>query len=177
MNVLIMLIAIYVPVARPVILAWALYSFTMEISCYFKVSQDAKEYKFTNKFKKANIIAMLILAALLIYTLYAFDISIKAFETIFIALCAVIVFCSVFMKSRVSEYGFSIGGVGSCSWDGVEEIIVYRDCVCIHWKNKYVPFKLCGKTKLHLSPDDSKNLTEALTEGIKKNSILMIDLS
>ena len=75
MNVLIMLIAIYVPVARPVILAWALYSFTMEISCYFKVSQDAKEYKFTNKFKKANIIAMLILAALLIYTLYAFDIS------------------------------------------------------------------------------------------------------
>ena len=169
MNVLIMLIAIYVPVARPAILAWALYSFTMEISCYFKVSQDAKEYKFTNKFKKANIIAMLILASLLIYTLYAFDISIKAFETIFIVLCAVIVFCSV--------YGFSIGGVGSCSWDGVEEIIVYRDCVCIHWKNKYVPFKLCGKTKLHLSPDDSKNLTEALTEGIKKNSILMIDLS
>ena len=167
MNVLIMLIAIYVPVARPVILAWALYSFTMEISCYFKVSQDAKEYKFTNKFKKANIIAMLILAALLIYTLYAFDISIKVFETIFIVLCAVIVFCSVFMKSRV----------GSCSWDGVEEIIVYRDCVCIHWKNKYVPFKLCRKTKLHLSPDDSKNLTEALTEGIKKNSILMIDLS
>ena len=27
------------------------------------------------------------------------------------------------------------------------------------------------------SPDDSKNLTDALTEGIKKNSVLMIDLS
>ena len=177
MNVIIILLAIYVPFSRPLILAWALYSFTMEISCYFKVSQDAKEYKFTDKFKKANIIAMLILAALLIYTLYAFDISIKAFETIFIVLCAIIVFCSVFMKSKVSEYGFSIEGVGSCSWGGIEEIIVYRDCVYIHWKNKYVPFKLCGKTKLRLSTDDSKNLTEALAEGIKKNSILLIDLS